>query len=174
MKGDKNYIFIPVSRLALKEGFSIIEAVVASAILAVGIAGIVGVFAAYERAAGDAVSSTQAMLLAEEGLEATLIERDSSWSTTLGSYSLGTPYFLVWNAGANTWNMTTAGSEVDNTYYRTVTFSSVYRDANDEITTSGGTLDPKTLLATVVVAWLKNGSTSTVSESEYVNDLFGN
>jgi Tfp pilus assembly protein PilV len=158
----------------LTSGFGLAEVVVAAAIIAVGISGILAAYAAYERAAGEQTNSVQAMLLAEEGVEAVIVMRDTSWTNTVGSttLSVGTPYFLKWSGG--TWNISSIATETDNVYYRTVTFGSVNRGANDEITTSGGTLDSNTRLATVAVSWYWHSATSTVSLSRYVSNLFNN
>ncbi len=153
-------------------GFSIIEAVIAAAVIALGFAGIVAAYSAYVRAAGESLHSVQAMLLAEEGLEATMLARDSSWQNTLGAYAVDIPYFFVWSGG--NWQGTTTGSYIDGTYWRTVTFQSVYRNGSDEIVASPGTLDQNTLLATAAVSWSAQGATSTVTLAAYVSNLFNN
>lgn len=145
---------------------------VAAAIVGIGIAGIIGAFAAFDRAAGSAVPHEQAILLAQEGIEAALTMRDSGWGTSIATYAAGTPYFLAWESGA--WKATTTGSLIESTFYRTVTFGAVYRDGSDRITLSGGTLDNGTRLITSAVSWPARGATSTVTLSAYVSDLFDN
>ena len=153
--------------------FSVIEALVAAAIIAIGLVGIETTYTLYVRSTGSLLKSTQAMLLAEEGIEATKLIRDNGWSTSIGTYSVGTPYYLTFSG--NMWSLSTLMvPEVDHTFFRTTTFSAVNRAANDQIVVGAGTNDPNTRLAVVQVSWVDNSATSSVSLSTYVDNLFTN
>lgn len=166
-----SFLFKPESR-KLKAGFGLIEVVIAAAIIAVGISGILAAYTAYERSAGTELGTVQATLLAEEGVEAAVALRDTSWSGTIGEATLGTPYLITWNGSA--WALTQTATETDHVFWRTVTFASVMRDGSDEIIASGGTTDPNTRLATVSVSWFFHNATSTVTLSRYVSNIFSN
>lgn len=158
--------------IELAAGFTIAEIIIAAAIVSIGVAGIIEGFTAYSNASGVAVPQVEATLLAEEGVEAAMVMRDSAWTTTLGTYTIGTPYYLVWSSG--TWVATTTATTTDGTYYRTITFSSVYRDGNSQITGSGGTLDSGSRLVTSSVSWWNRTATSTVTLQSYLSKLFNN
>lgn len=155
-------------------GFSLIEILIAASIIGVGCAGILAAFSAYSRAAGSVVPQTQAVLLAEEGLEAVMMLRDSAWSANMGSMTVGTRYYLSWNVASNAWATSTASVAIDGIFYRTVTLQPVYRDGNDQIVALGGTLDNNSRLATVAVSWRGRNATSTVTLQEYVSNIFNN
>jgi Tfp pilus assembly protein PilV len=165
------FFYLPEARsYKLEAGFSVAEILVAAAIVGIGIAGILAAFVAYQQASGKAVPQTIATFLAEEGIEAVMVMRDADWSSTIGSYSVGLPYYLEWTG---TWVATTTATTTDGMYYRTVTFADVYRDtSNDQIVATGGTVDPNSRLATSTVAWWNGNATSSVSVAAYVSNLF--
>ncbi len=154
-------------------GFSLIEAVVAAAVVAIGLLGITSAYAAYVRSSASLAGSAQAMFLAEEGIESVKLMRDASWSATVGSFTAGVPYYLYFANG--TWTATTTPQpEIGGEFNRTIVFSPVNRDVNGDITGSGGTLDPNTLLATVSVAFPARAATSTITLATYVDNIFKN
>ena len=114
---------------------------------------------------------TQAAFLAEETIEVLRSHRDSSWTSSFGSLTSGTNYFLEFTSGA--WNITTTNIFVDDLFERTFTVADVYRDANDDIAGSG-TLDPGAKKVTATVSWHAQSGTTTQSVSTYITDLFGN
>ena len=64
-------------------------------------------------------------------------------------------------------------SVIDGNFYRTISFSSVNRDVNDDIATIGA-LDSGTLKVTSSVSWSYKNSTSTKIFETYITDLYGN
>jgi len=157
----------------LVRGVSLVEAVVAASIIAVGLMGVAAAYTAYVRSSAVAGKSAQAMYLADEGLEAVRIMRDTSWTASLGAFPMDTPRMFVHANG--TWTATsTPQPEIDGTFFRTVTFSAVNRDASSRITTGAGTVDPNTRLVVVNVSWLGRSGTTTLSISSYVSNLFAN
>ena len=158
-------------RTTRARGFSLAEVVIAAAIIVTGIAGIAAAFSAYSRANTSALVQVQATLLAEEGIEAAMIMRDTSWTSTIAQDTVGTPYYVTWRSG--TWATTTAVAPVDGTFYRTITFGNAYRDGSDKLAVSG-TLDSNTRLVTSSVSWMNRNATSTVTLQAYVSNLFSN
>lgn len=158
-------------RLLKLKGFGMVEAVVAVSVISAFLLVLSGVNFAYLRLAFGESNKIQAAFLAEESLEVVRFLRDSSWNTNLGTISLGVNYYPVFNGTG--WLLQTNYSTVG-IFYPTVSFDAVYRDANDSIVSSGGTLDPNTYLVTSTVSWQERNATSTKVISTYITDLFDN
>lgn len=128
------------------KGFSVTEIVIGAAIVAVVVTAIATAWQFYAKLGGQSTRTVQAALLIEEGSEALQYMRDKSWTANIANLSLNTPYFLIWN-GAD-YAATVTPTLINGNYSRTVTFSSVERDASGNIA-AGGTLDPGTRTATL-------------------------
>ncbi len=153
-------------------GLTLVEVLVATSIILAFLLGLLGAHSLYLRTAFSNGEVIKASMLAEESLEAIRFLRDSSWDTNILPLSLDTDYYLVFNAGS--WQTSTENIFVDNLFERKVRFSAVYRDASSDIITSGGTLDPDTLLVVSGVSWLKSGATTTKSISTYLTNILDN
>lgn len=159
--------------MSKKNGLTVIEVVVASAVFAAAVVGIAGAYNYFSRVAYRNTASVQAAFLAEEGIEAVRILRDYSWTSNIANLSNGTTYRLTWNG--TRWGTTTAVSLIDNQFDRTVVLSAVNRDGSFDVVTSGGTLDTGTRKVTVNVAWSLPGvGTSTKTVEAYVSNIFSN
>lgn len=87
----------------------------------------------------------EALLYAEEGMEAVRNIRDRNYlDLVAGSYGL--------SFAADTWSFVAAPETIDAYYQRTVLIEDVYRDGAGDIAASG-TLDPETKKITVSVTW---------------------
>lgn len=117
-----------------------------------------------------ALHQTQASYLLEEGAEAVKNVRDTSWSS-ISALTVGTTYYLSFNTTSNIWSLSTTANKVDNFFTRTVLVSSVYRDANDDIATSG-VIDTYTKKVDINVSWLSDGGTVSKSLSFYITNIF--
>lgn len=157
----------------MKKGFGLIEVVIAAGILSLVSAALFGGVIAFMKASTASSHGVKASYLLEEGAETLKVFRDISWDNRIAALTNGSTYYLYWSAGA--WWATTTVSKVDNTYYRSFSLGPVYRDANDDIASSG-TLDVDTRKATVTVAWFdtSKNATSTKTLLMYLTDLFGN
>ncbi len=158
-----------------KVGFSILEVVVATAIISITFTSLFSVYSSYLKVQFANTRIVKASFLIEEGLEVVRLLRDTSWASHIGNTTAGTTYYLNWTGGA--WQSTTTPQTVDTIYTRKVVFSAVYRDSNDKIVSSGGTLDPNTKGYSVTVVWPKiSGSTATTSKqiSSYITNMFDN
>lgn len=130
-----------------------------------------GVNFAYLRLAFGESDKIQAAFLAEESLEVVRFLRDSSWDNNISTLSAGVDYYPVFDGSA--WTLSNSTSTVG-IFYRKINLSEVYRDINDNIVTTGGTLDQNTYLITSTVSWQERNATSTKIISTYITDVFNN
>jgi prepilin-type N-terminal cleavage/methylation domain-containing protein len=146
-----------------KRGFSIVEILVASAILVTLVTAIGGGWQLYIKTVREGTHFTTASNLSEEGTEALKILRDNSWSSNIANLSKGVEYDFYWNGSS--YITTTTPTYIQNIYRRTITLSSIYRDAWDNIISSGGSLDPDTLQVNTRIYRLNGTTTSMIYES---------
>ncbi|MDO8589762.1 MAG: prepilin-type N-terminal cleavage/methylation domain-containing protein [bacterium] len=154
----------------LNRGLTLVEVLIATSIILIFLMALLGAHNLYLKTALANGEVVKGAYLAEEGAEVVRFLRDSSWDTNIASLSLDTDYYLVWSGGA--WQVTTAETLIDSVFERTITLSAVYRDASADIVSSGGTLDPDTLMVVSSVSWPKNGITTTKSISTYITNIF--
>jgi type II secretory pathway pseudopilin PulG len=161
-------------------GFTIVEVIFACAIISVSTIVLMQVAQKGVQLSNLALKKSQASLLLEEGAEAMKSIRDGSW-TTIANLSLDTEYHLFFNTSTKTWGLNVSTTNlsgcipsypIDSIFNRTIVVSSVGRDANDDILTSGGTTDVKTKKITVTVSWPSTGGVNSKSLSFYMSDIF--
>lgn len=136
-----------------RSGQSLIEAILALALLAVVIGGslVVGVrsFDALERSR-DMVT---AAAIGQESVEALRALAAGSWgSLANGIYGLA--------RGSNGWSLVATPDIIDGRYTRTMTVASAFRNSSCALAQSG-TNDPDAKRITVAVAWVSGGTTRT-------------
>ncbi len=158
------------NKLDHSAGFSLVEAVIAIAIISLILGGIVMTIQTMMVFEGQTLKKRQASLLADQGLEVMRALRDNGWTANVATLTTNRNYYLRFNAGA--WQATTT-LQTNTPFYRTVSLAPVYRDVNSRIA-SAGTLDTNTKLITVTVAWPYRLATSTVVTSGYLTNLFAN
>lgn len=152
----------------MKRGFGFIEIIIGGAILSTAF---IGISAYYQRAlkvSRITAHTVQASLLLEEGLEVARFFRDSGWSNVYAPPT-GTSYYLSFDG--TKWATSTTNVYVDGVFERTVRFDDVYRDALNDIVTTGGTIDLGTRSATVTVSWREETSTTTKSIQIYLSNI---
>lgn len=152
-------------------GMSLVEAVIAVAILMIIVSGVISTYPLFLRTGLSNLNYAQGALLLEEGVEAVKILRDSGWMTHIATLTPNATYRLAF--ASSTWQATTIPIIIAGRFDRTFKLASVSRDANDNIAPSG-TLDPKTRQLTVSVAWAGTGGTTTREIATYITDLFNN
>lgn len=152
-------------------GISIVEIVVAAAIIATSVVGIVGAIQIYLKITYQNSRETQAVLLLDETAEVLQYLRDVSYATNIDASTEGTEYTVFWNGTGYELATSTITLPYDMT--RTVVFSEVERDGSDQIAVSG-TDDESTKLATITIAWPYKGETSTISSEMLIHDLYAN
>jgi type II secretory pathway pseudopilin PulG len=109
--------------------------------------------AQFVNSARDVTEKTQALYLAEEGLELTRFMRDNNW-TYVSAIPLNTTRYLATSTGATILVSTTP--EVIGSFTRSFTVQNVYRNSNDDIvasTTGGSTADTGSKYVTMMVSW---------------------
>lgn len=162
-------------------GFTLVEVLVACSIISVSM------FALMETAqkglslSHQALRKSQVNLLLEEGAEAVKSIRDDGWDTKIKDLNLETPYHLFFNTTTKVWALdvsttSLAGSipsyPIDGVFDRTITFSSVGRDVDDDILVSGGTLDEGIKKVIVNITWSSSGVSNSKSLTFYLADIF--
>ena len=152
--------------LASRRGFFLIEAVIASAIVATTLVLMLGAISNVVAISKYSLQKTQASYLLEEGVEVAKLLRNQSWANISG-LSTGTTYYMSWSGSA--WSYTTISpGTVTGVFTRSIVFSAVSRDGSDNIVSSGGSIDSGTRRGTVTVSWNQNGSTKTDTLQFYI------
>ena len=94
------------------KGFGIAEIVVAVAIIALSIFGLLTVAGVSLKTLRANTSNIQAAFLIEEGVEAVKVLRDSGWDANISPLNAGESYYLSFNS--TTWEATTTNVFIDN------------------------------------------------------------
>lgn len=147
-------------------GFTLIEAVVAMTIFAIGVVGLVTLSTVAKSTSEQGRDSVQVSNYLQEGMEAVRLLRNAAWTnvSTDGGYRLSA------QAGQTpAWQLVSGGSETVGKYQRSVTISAVRRQdtdssatltAGDKIVPSGGSFDdPDTKKITVTISWQQGSRT---------------
>lgn len=171
MNGKEACAF-PYNRTVKCRGFSILEMVIAAAILSMSLLGISSFYQNALRVSRTTTAFVQTNYLLEESVEAVKLMRDKSWNSNIAKLTPGVPYHLVYSSGL--WATTTTTTLIDGIFDRMFILENVNRDGNDDITISGGTLDVGTKKLTVSVAWGGSMGTTTKSLSTYIANIFSN
>ena len=160
-----------MSRGKHKKGIGLIEVIVGASILSLAGVGLLMTYALYVNASLVAPRPIQAAFLEDEGMEVMRLIRDKNWGSISG-LSLGTTYYLSFDAGAKKWSTAASGVLINGIFDRIVVVSAVNRSVSKDIVSSGGTLDPDTKKITVSVSWLYKGATTTKQLVGYLTKLF--
>ena len=153
-----------------QKGVSLVEVIVAAAIIVIVVLGLFSGYIMYFRVGVEVVGRVQAILLAEEAIEAVKFLRDDSWDVNIEPLTLNQPYYLV--ATSSTWKATTTPSILFGKFTRSMRLYSVNRDSNGSIVTSGGTLDLGTKKVVVTIWWSTSSGSTTRTLSTYISDIF--
>ena len=151
-----------------KRGFGLIEIVIGSAIISIGILAVSTSYTTYVQYAFSNQKNVEAIYIIEEGIEAMKFLRDRGWSGNIAPLSTATTYYLTFNGSY--WATTTSPQYIDGQFLRSINLGDVNRDANDHISASG-TLDPNTKKITSTVSYWQGHSTTTRSISTYISNI---
>lgn len=154
-------------------GFGTVEIMVVAAIIGITFASLYQLFIVASRPIRASARETEATYLAEEGIEATRILRNNGWTSNIAPLSTATTYYPTLSGGTWTLSSTDPGP-INGAYTRTVVLDEAYRDANDDITTVTGTLDPDTKKITSTVSWSERGTSKNVVIETYITNFFAN
>jgi len=149
-------------------GFTLVEIIVACAIMSLVSITLMTSATKGIELSDRALKQSQASMLLEEGVEATKSIRDNNWSEIS---SLSGNNYLSFNTSL--WSLSSSNPVeiIDGIFTRTVQVSDVYRDNNDDIS-STGTLDDDTKRINVIVEWPIHGGTSSKNITFYVTNIF--
>jgi Tfp pilus assembly protein PilV len=150
-------------------GVTVVEVLIGVAILGVATVFLAQSFGLFFTNGSLVQHTTKASFLAAEGMEMVRFVRDDDWNTIAGLTN-GTSYAPSVSAGAV--SLTTTPEVIDGTFTRTIVFSPLYRNANDDIVAStapGATVDTDSKLVTVTISW---GSSESLVIQSIVSNLF--
>jgi prepilin-type N-terminal cleavage/methylation domain-containing protein len=156
---------------AKNKGMSLVEVIIASAIMLVVVLASSSAYNTYVKYAFANEENVQASYLLEEGIEAINLIRDRGWTSYVATLTSGTTYYLYFDG--TYWNSTTTPQYVDGQFLRSFTVANVNRDVNDDIANSGIN-DPKTKMVTVTLNYFEGHATSTKVISTYMTNINGN
>lgn len=159
-------------RTNLQRGISIIEIIVVIFVATILLFSIAQVAGISFRVSTEKKLELRAGYYAQEGVEALRAMRDESWATRIGTLSAGTTYYFVPTPSAWTLSGSNPGA-LDGVFTRTAVMQSVYRDANDDIASSG-TLDPDTKKFTITVSWSTQTGAHSLAIDTYIMNLLKN
>lgn len=155
-----------------KKGFLLLEVVIAVSIISVSFISLIAVVSTSFQLMDKSTKNIQVSFLLEEGIEVMRTLRDTSWQSNIATLNTGTDYYLDFTNGQ--WQSTSSNIYIDGIFERSFRLDDVYRDGNDDITSSSGTLDNSTKKITIAVRWATGSSTSTKNISTYIADIFNN
>lgn len=150
------------------KGFTIVEIIIISGIIALALAGILQLENASLKSRQAAELKTQAVSYLEEGYEALRSLRDGGWDANIVSLANNQDYYLVL-AGGNWQTITEAPAPLNGKFTRVIVLSPVYRDGNGNIAQTG-TLDANTRKATIGIEWSERGLPVNISSSTYLTN----
>jgi Tfp pilus assembly protein PilV len=164
-----------IHRQPHNRGMGLIEIVIGSTIIVLGVLGLISSFGKYVSYAIANQKNVQAAYLAEEGLEGVTFLREKSWNTYIKAPALSTTttYYLTWDSTNLFWKATTTAQYVDNDYLRSFTIADVKRDGTGKIASSG-TYDPDTKQINLTVSYSQGHATTTKTMSTYIANIWGN
>ncbi len=145
-----------------------VEVLVATSIIVVAVLAFLAIVQKASVVSRQALHITQAGFLLEEGAEAVRILRDNAWSN-ISALTLNANYYPTFSGG--TWILSATPNTVG-IFTRTVTLSSVKRDATTRDISSTGVDEPLNKLVAVTVSWTEGGTTASKTLSFYITDIF--
>ncbi len=134
-----------------KAGFGLIEIIVVTAVVTVALFGFLQTSILSVQLLRREKENLEAVMLAQEGIEAIRSVRDESWTNNIAPLSNGASYYPV--VQNSKWILATSSQGfINGKYTRYVVFEEVLRNAQDRIAPSG-TPDPDTKKVTARVGW---------------------
>ncbi len=153
-----------------RQGISVIEVVIAAAVMSIAFVGILGFTSFSLRQSLTVQNTVVASEFASEELEALRNFRDNTaWNTNgLGSLSLGIAYHAQKSSTNPVQWQFAQGTETISGFLRSIILNQAQRDASNNIVQSGGIVDPNTMRATSLVSWSEKGQSHQVQFVEYL------
>jgi hypothetical protein len=160
--------------LRSEKGQSLVELVIGIAVGLLFITGAIGIITLSLRVDTQNKSTYGGAELAQELLEQVATTANNNWHAIFdGTHGTSTLYHIA--TTSESFIERADGSETitvsDVTYSRYFTVEDVYRDENDAVVDTAGTLDPSTLKITATVNWTERGEQTTTSLSRYITRI---
>lgn len=160
------------SKIFFNKGESLVEVLVASAIILVVVVGLSATHSLYIKASLGNMNKIQATFLLEEGVEALKTMRDADFTSKIADIPLLTDKYLSFDGSS--WQSTDTNTLIDGKFERKFVLAEVVRDNFSDQISSSGTNDPNTRKATIYVSWQINGVTNTLSLATYISNIYDN
>ena len=159
-----------MNRKLYQKGISIVEVVIASAIISLAMISITNVYGNFLTLSLANTEKVQAVFLLDEGVEAIKIMRNYSWASVASSTE-STNYYLTWENSR--WISTTTPNTIDGKFIRTFTVADVYRDPITlNIVNSGGVLNNDSKIINLDISWNHKGSISSKQIRFFIFNLY--
>lgn len=149
-------------------GFMMVEVMIVVSIITVTVLAAMTVAQKSIYVSRQALHTSQASFLLEEGAEVVRILRDNAW-TNISDLTVANSYYPVFSGG--NWSLSSTLSTVG-IFTRAVTIANVGRDGTTGDIGGGGSNDPGTKLITITVSWPEGGNTITKTMQFYIMDIF--
>ena len=153
------------------KGFSIIEIIIASAIISTTVISIIVAINFFLKLSFTNSKEVGAVLLLEETAEAVQLIRDKGW-INISNTNPGTKYHIYWST--SDYFTTTTPQLINDIYTRTVQFENVNRDSNDDIVSSGGNDDSNTRKVLIEISWNAFGEIKTKTSQMLIHNVYAN
>lgn len=149
---------------------TIVELVVAVAIVAVFVVVVANSYAVLLRLAFSNTQKIKAVFLLEDTLEAVKFLKTANWQEHIQPLQSESDYFLSFNG--NSWAVSDENVFIDGLFERKFILEDVYRDGAGQIVDpASGNLDESTKKVTAFVSWQKGSATTTRLMSTYIAEL---
>jgi Tfp pilus assembly protein PilV len=166
-KKNKNcFLVFLFSCFLKKDGQSLMEVIIAVAVFGLIVASVTSMVVGGNVSTRQGGQQTEALALAQEGIEAVRSIRDRAWNEEKYNQS-----GVATSSGA--WFFSGEGTqEIIGDYTRTIVFGAICRDGSDNIVACPGTYtDPHSKKVTVTVSWQTiNGVTDSVQKIAYLTN----
>ncbi len=136
-------------------GVSLVELLVAVAVIFVALVALSGLGSFVLKISERVKKNVVATNLAQESLEVTRAMREQNWNL-ISNLTVGSVYHPAKTGSPAQWTLV-SGSENISGFSRQVVLNNVYRDSNDDIVASGGTLDSSSKKVIATVSWNDSG-----------------
>ena len=157
-------------------GVGLVELIIATAIISIAIFGLWQASVLILTSLNLSEAPQEALFLAQEGMEAVRSMRDECWAANIAPLTNNLNYYFSTSSTTTVeWVLTTTNpGSLNGKYTRYAVFSELRRDANDNIVSSGGTIDAASRKVTVFMTWDERGTPSSYSIVTYITNLHRN
>lgn len=151
-----------------KFGFALIEVLIAVTIISGALIIVVSATTQSLSYSYITLKNYQATLATEEAVEAIKAIKLENWTSNISTLVTGTNYGIT--LGLNNWQIAANPQTTNLGFTRTIVFSNVYRDGNDDIATSG-TLDTGVKKVTITTTWSYAGRNYSQTVEFYIFNI---